>query len=136
MRIPLIWHPASAARITPAEITEPVGQLDLAPTFCQIAGVPIPTWMQGQPLPSASGSGREQVLTEWDSQFAQIGMQLRTIYRDGFICTVYESTTRDAGFDLTRVYQALGIGQPLPDIRYEGTEGELVQRGRRPTAMA
>ena len=24
-------------------------------------------------------------------------MHLRTIYRDGFICTVYEQTTRDVG---------------------------------------
>ena len=125
MRIPLIWRPAPTARIAPAEITEPVGQLDLAPTFCQIVGVPIPDWMQGQPLPSVPGSGRERVITEWDSQFAQIGMHLRTIYRNSFICTVHEPTTRDFGFDLARVYQALGIDQPLPDIRYEGTEGEL-----------
>lgn len=125
MRIPLIWRPAPSARIVPAAIREPVGQLDLAPTFCQIAGICIPEWMQGQPLPLASGSGRERVITEWDSQFAQIGMHIRTIYRDGFICTVYEPTTRDTGFDLVRVYRAFGVDHPLPDIRYEGTEGEL-----------
>jgi len=125
MRLPLIWRPAPSAHVAPVEISEPVGQLDLAPTFCQIAGVPIPAWMQGQPLPTSSGSGRERVITEWDSQFAQIGMHLRTIYRDGFICTVYEPTTRNVGFDLARVYSAFGIDRPLPDIRYEGTEGEL-----------
>jgi arylsulfatase A-like enzyme len=125
MRIPLIWRPAPSACITSAVIAEPVGQLDLAPTFCQIAGVSVPDWMQGQPLPLAPGLGRERVITEWDSQFAQIGMHLRTIYRDGFICTVYEPTTRDTGFDLVRVYRAFGVDSPLPDIRYEGTEGEL-----------
>jgi arylsulfatase A-like enzyme len=125
MRIPLIWRPAPGALQTPAEITEPVGQLDLAPTFCQIAGIPVPEWTQGQPLPSAPGSNRERVITEWDSQFAQIGFHLRTIYRDGFICTVYEPTTRTFGFDLARVYQAFDIDRPLPDIRYQGTEGEL-----------
>lgn len=125
MRIPLIWRPAPSAHITPADITDPVGQLDLAPTFCRIAGVSAPDWMQGQPLPRAPGSGRERVITEWDSQFAQIGMHLRTIYRDGFICTVYEPTTRDTGFDLARVYRAFGVDYPLPDIHYEGAEGEL-----------
>jgi arylsulfatase A-like enzyme len=48
MRIPLIWRPAPSTRPTPAEITEPVGQLDLAPTFCQIAGAPIPDWSKRQ----------------------------------------------------------------------------------------
>ena len=95
MRLPMIWRPAPSAKIAHNEIAEPVGQLDLAPTFCQIAGVPVPDWMQGKPLPIAPGSGRERVITEWDSQFAAIGMHLRTIYRDGYTLTVYEKSTRD-----------------------------------------
>jgi arylsulfatase A-like enzyme len=125
MHIPLIWRPSPSAALAAAEIAEPVGQLDLAPTFCQIAGVPIPDWIQGKPLPIAPGSDRQRVITEWDSQFAQIGMHLRTIYRDGYVCTVYEPTTRDNGFDLARVYAAMGVKDSLPDIRYDGTEGEL-----------
>jgi len=125
MRVPLIWRPAPAANITPAEIAEPVGHLDLAPTFCEIAGVAAPEWVQGKALPIASGSRRERVITEWDSQFAEIGMHLRSIYRDGCVCTVYEKSTRDIGFNLTLVYQALQQKRPLPDIRYDGTEGEL-----------
>jgi len=123
MRIPMIWRPAPSARVAPAVVEEPVGQLDLAPTFCRIAGVPVPDWMDGTPLPTAGGSGRERVLTEWDSQFAQVGMHLRTIYRDGFICTVYEKTTRDVGWDLARMIA--GGDVPLPDLTYDGTEGEL-----------
>ena len=125
MRIPMIWRPAPAARIAPAEVSEPVGQLDLAPTFCRIAGVPVADWMQGAPLPTAVGSGRERVITEWDSQFAEIGMHLRTIYRDGFTCTVYEPTTRGVGYSLERLYRNFGANLPVPDIRYDGTEGEL-----------
>ena len=73
MRLPMIWRPAPSAKVAPSEIAEPVGQLDLAPTFCEIAGVPVPDWMEGKPLPIAPGSGRERVITEWDSQFAQSG---------------------------------------------------------------
>jgi len=125
MRVPLIWHPAPLAGVTPAQVAEPVGHLDLAPTFCQIAGVPIPEWVQGKPLPTAAGSRRERVITEWDSQFKQIGMHLRSIYRDGWLCTVYEKSTRDVGFDLQQVPAILRGNSPAPNISYEGTEGEL-----------
>jgi len=50
-------------------------------------------------------------------------MHLRTIYRDGYICTVYEKTTRDVGWDLARLIS--GGDVPLPDLTYDGTEGEL-----------
>jgi arylsulfatase A-like enzyme len=125
MRVPMIWRPAPSTKTMPAEIAEPVGHLDLAPTFCAIARVPIPDWVQGKPLPTTSGSGRERVITEWDSQFAQIGMHLRTMYRDGWVCTRYEKTTRDFGFDMTALLRATSNAAHLPDIRYDGTEGEL-----------
>jgi arylsulfatase A-like enzyme len=102
MRIPLLWRPAPGAQIAPAAIDAPVGQVDLAPTFCAIAGVPVPDWMEGAPLPTLPGAGRERVITEWDSQFTHIDMHLRSIHRDGFTCTVYE-----------------------PGAMYDGTEGEL-----------
>jgi hypothetical protein len=127
MHIPMIWRPAPSAQVSPVEIAEPVGQLDLAPTFCAIAGVPVPSWMDGKPLPLAVDSGRERVITEWDSQFAQIGMHIKSIYRDGYVCTVYEKSTRGVGFDLGAVMRT-GLGGPdipLPDIRYDGSEGEL-----------
>ena len=102
MRVPLVWRPAPSAGIAPAVVDEPVGHLDLAPTFCAVAGVLLPEWVQGSELPSTAGSGREHVITEWDSQFEHIGMKLRSIMRDHWLCTAYE-----AG--------------PM----YEGTEGEL-----------
>src|SRR5690606_7370648 len=81
MRVPLIWRPAPVADIAPAEVPEPVGHVDLAPTFCEIAGLPAPDWMEGGPLPTAPASGRERVLTTWDSQFRDVGMHISTIYR-------------------------------------------------------
>jgi arylsulfatase A-like enzyme len=103
MRLPLIWRPAPSAATTPADITAPVGLVDLAPTFCTIAGVPVPDWMDGTPLPTSPEARRERVLTEWDS-FHPTGVEvhLQTIFRDGLTCTAYE-----------------------PGTVHDGTEGEL-----------
>lgn len=123
MRLPLVWRPAPSAGVAPAAIDEPVGQLDLAPTFCELAGVEPASWMEGTSLPTAPSSGRQRVLCEWGSQFPGYGMHLRSIYRDGYLCTVYERST---------VGQPNGLEKVLGDsvlqssgIDYEGTEGEL-----------
>ncbi len=123
MRVPFLWRPAPSANIAPAEIPEPVGHIDLAPTFCAIAGLPVPEWMQGAPLPHAPGSGREQVLTTWDSQFAKVGMHLATIHRDGVTCTVYSPSTRGVGGRFPILWPLWNRGAEVP--RYDGTEGEL-----------
>ena len=110
MRLPMIWKPAANVATPPAVIDEPVGQIDLAATFCEIAGVTTPDWVQGRPLPKAPGDkSRERVLTEWDSQFHEKDMRLRSIWRDGYLCTMYEQ-----GGPKTN-------GVPM----YDGTEGEL-----------
>ena len=97
MRLPFIWKPAKNAGATPGVVDRPVGQLDLAPTFCAIAGLDVPGWMQGKPLPlstaEAESQKRERVITEWDSVFKGISLHLRTIYRDGLVCTVYEKSS-------------------------------------------
>src|ERR1019366_4174391 len=61
MRVPLVWRPAPSAGVLSVEVHEPVGHVDLAPTFCSIAGVNVPEWAQGEVLPTARGSGRERV---------------------------------------------------------------------------
>jgi len=101
MRIPLVWRPAPAAAVPAAEILDPVGQVDLAPTVLALADVTAPDWMQGAPLP-ISADGRERVVTEWDSEKPGSELRMRTICRDGWVCTEY-----------------------LPGPLYEGTEGEL-----------
>ncbi|MBV9291199.1 MAG: sulfatase-like hydrolase/transferase [Frankiales bacterium] len=106
MRLPLIWRPAPSASMPASTVTAPVGLVDLAPTFCGIAGLPAADWMQGQPLPiddvDAQQRGFERVLTEWDSELFGVGVHLRTINR--------------AGWTLTRY---------LPGTVHDGTEGEL-----------
>jgi len=123
MRVPFIWRPAPIAGVAPQVIDEPVGHVDLAPTFCAIAGVDLPDAMQGRALPLAPGSDRERVITTFDSNFAAAGMHLRTIYRDQMICTVYEPSTRDRGGHFPFYWSVWGKGSEIP--RYDGTEGEL-----------
>jgi arylsulfatase A-like enzyme len=98
MRLPLIWRPAPSAGVGPAEVAAPVGLVDLAPTFCAIAGVPVPEWMDGTPLPAsaaeAGAQDRQRVLTEWDSVHPTgVEVHLQTIHRDGMTCTAYEAGT-------------------------------------------
>ncbi len=107
MRLPMIWRPAKSANVAPATVEKPVGQIDLAPTFCEIAGLPVPEWMQGAPMPKseaeAGKQNRQRVFTEWDCQHVDgTTVGLRTIYRDGYTVTAY-----------------------LPGTLYDGSEGEL-----------
>jgi arylsulfatase A-like enzyme len=103
MRLPLVWRPARAAAVAPAVVPEPVGLVDLAPTFCQIAGLTAPEWMEGQALPTMAGAGsHERVLTEWDSELHGVSISLRSITRDGWVATAC-----------------------LPSTEHDGTEGEL-----------
>jgi hypothetical protein len=85
--------------------------------------------MQGAALPTAPGSGRERVLCEWDSQFPGYGMHLRSIYRDGWLCTVYEPSTVNEPNGLEKFFEATGMFRggmgPKSSVAYDGTEGEL-----------
>ncbi|MEM8767270.1 MAG: sulfatase-like hydrolase/transferase [Pseudomonadota bacterium] len=107
MRLPLIWQPAPSSGLAPAEVTAPVGHLDLASTFCHIADVPIPDYCEGQRLPVSDAEARDQqrecVLTEWDSEHGPVNMHLKSLYdRSGWLYTGYGKSHL-----------------------YEGTEGEL-----------
>jgi arylsulfatase A-like enzyme len=106
MRLPLVWRPAPSAGVAPATVSRPVGLVDLAPTFCAIAGLAVPEWMEGKPLPvddgDADARGFERSLTEWDSDIFGVAVHLRTITRDGWVCTTYQ-----------------------PGYSHDGTEGEL-----------
>jgi len=117
MRLPLVWRPAPAAGSTPSVVTAPVGLVDLAPTFCDIAGLEAPEWMQGTRLPvddaDAEARGIERVLTQWDSELFGVAVYLRTITRDGWVCTAY-----------------------LPGHVHDGTEGELYSLADDPLQQA
>ena len=52
--------------------------------------------------PDADRRGFERVLTEWDSELFGVGVHLRTITRDGWVCSTYQ-----------------------PGFSHDGTEGEL-----------
>jgi arylsulfatase A-like enzyme len=109
MHIPLVWRPAPRAQVAPAVVSEPVGQVDLAATFATVAGLPVPPWVQGRPLPTGPAPERQRMITEWDSQFEHEDLHLRSMYRDGWLVTAYE-----------------------PGGGYDGTEGELYNLGEDP----
>ncbi len=113
MRLPLIWRPAPSAGIGAATVTRPVGLVDLAPTFCAIAGIGPADTMQGHVLPvddaDADERGFERVLTEWDSELFGVAVHLRTVTRDGWVCTAYR-----------------------PGYVHDGSEGELYDLGTDP----
>ncbi|MCH9675626.1 MAG: sulfatase-like hydrolase/transferase [Gammaproteobacteria bacterium] len=102
MRVPLIWRPAPNANVSPEEIEQPVGHVDIARTICEIAGVEPDPRMQGAVLPQARDNDAERVITEWDGGYDGHDIRLRTICRDNFVCTVCE-----------------------PGTEHDGTEGEL-----------
>lgn len=137
MRLPLIWRPAPRAEATTlagAEVTAPVGLVDLAPTFCTIAGLPVPEWMDGTPLPHSDGEAREQgrqrVLTEWDSRHTTgVEMHLQTIFRDNHTCTTYEPGTVHDGSEGELYDHTDDPGQRVnrwDDPRYRALRDDLV----------
>jgi len=94
MRVPLIWQAAKSANVQPDNVTYPVGHLDLASTFCEIAGIEVPSYCEGICLPVSDAAAVEQdrshVITEWDSEHGHIDMHLRSIYHhSGWLCTTY-----------------------------------------------
>ncbi|MBC8195397.1 MAG: sulfatase-like hydrolase/transferase [Acidimicrobiia bacterium] len=102
MRLPLIWRPAPSATLIPRVVTEPVGLLDLAPTFCRIAGIEVPDWMDGVPLPGSgaddSGHERAGVITEWDSLHPNgTEVHMQSIFANQMLCTRYEAGTCHSG---------------------------------------
>lgn len=123
LRVPMIWRPAKSANVSPQRLRSLVGHADLAPTFCDIAGVKVPAWMQGAPLPREEDDTRVRHLATFDSQFSKVGMHLRTILRDDWLCTVYEPRTYDRGGRFRFYWSIWGMGTKVPD--YRGHEGEL-----------
>ena len=121
MRLPFVWRPAPSAGIAPAAVRDPVGQVDLAPTFCAIAGLEPADWMQGSALPVADGApGRERMLCEaGQADLPGYGMHLRSIYRDGWLCTVYEPSTAGQPNGLEEVWGE-SVLTPCPVV-YERT---------------
>ena len=105
MRLPLIWRPAPSHHkdIAGTRIDDPVGHIDLAPTFTEIAGLTPAPWMEGAALPTGAAPERDVTLCQWDADKGGLEIKMRSVYeRSGFLCTAYEKTNY-----------------------YDGTEGEL-----------
>jgi arylsulfatase A-like enzyme len=91
LRVPLVIRgPGVAANV---EASAPVGTIDLAPTVLDLAGLPIPTHVEGRSLrPFLSGAGepREWVLTENDHEMG-FSLYLRTVTTARYVLTRYDT---------------------------------------------
>ena len=97
-KVPLIRRPAPVDGIAPAEIFEPVGHLDIAPTILSALGLNIPETMQGRPLPTTPGdTTRKRVFTEWIATYDGNEVVMRTMVHDNYLITAYEATNRYSG---------------------------------------
>jgi arylsulfatase A-like enzyme len=93
MHVPFIWRPAPVAGIAAATMTQAAGHMDLAPTIAQIAGLDVPEWMQGRPLPtSAESPHRDHTTTEWIDTWEGNEVILQTLVCEGWVITAYGET--------------------------------------------
>ena len=86
----------------------------MAPTWMDIAGLEVPDWMDGSPLPKsqaeADAQSREMVFTQFEGYTPECGIIMDGMFADGKKCVQY-----------------------LPTFTYEGTEGELYDLEEDPT---
>ena len=61
-------------------------------------------------------------MCEWDSQFPGYGMHLRSVYRDGWLCTVYEPSTAGQPNGLEEVWGE-AVLQPCPVVYEQSRTG-------------
>ena len=86
-----------------------------------IAGVDVPEWMEGRPLPKsedeASDQGREHVFTQYESYTPDCAIVMNTVFKDGWTSArVYERTP--APTTAPRVAQQTRIAE-MTDLIYE-----------------
>ena len=107
----MIWSPAKSTNTPGGVVNRPVGHVDLARTFCEIAGIQAPDWVQGESLPVSDDTApRDSVITEWDSEHGPVSLHMYSLYRkDGWLVTRYDKSSI-----------------------YSGTEGELYHLGQDP----
>ena len=112
-KLPMIYKPAKNANVPAAEVDAPVGIVDLAPTFCKIAGAEVPDWMESQPLPTSQAEAKEQdrqvVFTQYESHTPDAHIIMNAARNERYSCIAYERTPT-----------------------YDGTEGELYDRENDP----
>ncbi len=101
LRLPLVWRPAPSRGVTPSVVAAPVSLVSLAATFCEIAGQPPPTWVEGASLPvddvDARARGFDSTVTEWDSSLFGVQVHVRTVVTSDHLLTEYGAGTQHEG---------------------------------------
>lgn len=123
IHIPLIWKQPDGSE-PGRTVKDPVGLVDLAPTIAHIAGVPQPEWMEGEVLPVLDGS-RQRVLTVYQSHY-QPDLELRTMYRDGYLITTYPKLGPEVGEFYNLTEDPLELENRWLDPSTVGTRDDLI----------
>ena len=130
MRLPMVWRPAPSAGVAPAVSRASRSGSSTSRRRSARSRACRPGVDAGRAAPDRAGiRDASASLCEWDSQFPGYGMHLRSIYRDGWLCTAYEPSTVGEPNGLEEFFAETGmfgggIG-PISTIEYDGTEGEL-----------
>ena len=121
MRLPLIWKPAASAGIDAGVVTDPVGQVDLAPTFCAIAGVEPAPWMQGSRLPTFDGEATTDPTFGMNHVFGttRMGVNPRTSVVDTYTREEEDAFGYLYRHTLLRPRDLMTIGERLAGLPYQ-----------------
>lgn len=92
-RLPMICKPAASTSLPPLVVSKPVGAIDLGPTFCNIAGIDVPEWMDGKPLPISDKNAEEQKreyysFTQYESRTPDTSIIMNSMCQQHQICRV------------------------------------------------
>lgn len=114
-RLPMIWKPAAKTKVPSAVVNKPVGAIDVPATFCNIAGIDVPDWMDGKPLPVSDTHAEEQTreysFTQYESHTSDASIVMNSVFSNGIKCVLYERTKTYDGTE-GELYDMSGVSQP------------------------
>ena len=93
MRLPLIWRPAPDANIAAAEVSAPVGHVDLAQTFAKLRASQNRNGSKVRPCQfrrlRLKLNSANVCLQNPESEHGPVSLNLQSIYSDKWVCTRY-----------------------------------------------
>lgn len=107
IRVPLFWRPPAGGKTD--EVRVPVSTLDLAPTLLRAAGIPVPSSLEGWPLPNRDDppGAPEQAR----AVFAEHPLQVAVVSGENFYSRLREPTATSTFEGLTPEYLRAAVAR-------------------------